>query len=250
MEEKENKNIEQPIEITIENSDNALNWLEKFLKLLKEYGPIKILVSTFMIGFICVFFYVVFNPTKIFEIYDDWADRNHQQLMELRMDMAPKIQTTVDKLTFKVGATRTMVLELHNGSTGNGGLPFTKCTATYEGLNIYAMPIAQEYQGINLSLMPFATYLFQNGYWCGNTDSMMEIDRALYYKMKARGANHFAACMVKGIEKPLAIIMVIFEGDLSPEHDCVDIREHMRHVAMELAVYIEIDKQTHLITDN
>ena len=36
--------------IVIENTDNVIGWLEKFLKLLKEYGPIKILVSAFLIA--------------------------------------------------------------------------------------------------------------------------------------------------------------------------------------------------------
>lgn len=246
-ENKDLKEKEQQIEISIENSDNAINWLEKFLKLLKEYGPFKIIASTFMIAFISVFFYVMFNPTTVFEVYDEWAKRKHDDLMSLRMDMAPKIQTAVDKLTFKVGATRTMVMELHNGSTGNGGLPFTKCTATYEGLNIYAAPLSQEFQDQNLSLIPFATHLFNVGYWCGNTEELLNIDRALYHKMKGLGTDHFAACLINGVEKPLAFMVICFEGPLSTEHDCKEIREHIRHVAMELAVYIEINNFTHLI---
>lgn len=240
---EENKEIKEKIEINIDTTDDAINWLERFLKMLKEYGPIKILLSALLIAVISVFFYFVFNPTKIFEVYDEWEKRRHDELMELRMDMAPKIQSTVDKLTYKVGATRTLVLELHNGSTGNGGLPFTKCTATYEGLNIYAMPISQDYQDQNLSLIPFATYLFSHGYWCGNTDDLIDIDRALYYKMKARGCDHFAACLINGVDKPLAFMLVSFEGELNSEHDCVEIREHIRHVAMEIAVYIEVSNR-------
>ena len=43
----ENKNLTEEKEtIVIENTSNVIGWLEKFLKLLKEYGPIKIIIST------------------------------------------------------------------------------------------------------------------------------------------------------------------------------------------------------------
>jgi hypothetical protein len=236
MEESNNNKIK----INIDTTDSALGWLERFLILLKEYGPFKIMVSAFMIAIISIFFYFMFNPTKIFEVYDEWKKRQHDDLMELRMQMAPKIQSTIDKLTLKVAATRTVVLELHNGSTGNGGLPFTKCTATYEGLNIGAMPVAGMYQEQNLSLIPFATYLFSRGYWCGNTEELLNIDRALYYKMKSNNCEHFAACVIKGVDAPLAFMIISFDELPTEQHNCEYVREFIRHAAMEIAVYIEV----------
>lgn len=231
----------EDIQIKIDNTDNAISWLERFLKLLKEYGPIKILLSAFLIAFISGFFYLAFNPTLFFEIYDEWKARQHDELMEKRMDTAPKIQSTIDKLTYKANATRCVVLELHNGSTGNGGLPFTKCTATYESLNISSKPVSQDYQEINLSLLPFATFLFEKGYWCGNTEELLDIDKTLYYKMKSNETEHFAACVIKGIDKPLAILIVSFDKLPDEAHKCEEIREYIRHVAMELGVFIEVN---------
>ena len=110
--------------------------------------------------------------------------------MELRMEMAPKIQTLTDKLTYKVGATRVVVLEMHNGNVGTGGLPFTKCSATYESLNIGVFPFSDQYQDQNMSLIPYATFLFKQGYWCGNISEIENIDRGLYYKMKMNDFQH------------------------------------------------------------
>lgn len=237
----ENKHLTEDKEtIVIENTNNVIGWLEKFLKLLKEYGPIKILISTFLIAFISIFFYFMFNPIKIFEVYDEWKERQHEALMELRMDMAPQIQSVVDKLTYKVGASRTLILEMHNGSVGNGGLPFTKCTATYEGLNINVYPVANQYQEQNLSLIPFATYLFKQGYWCGDTEELLEIDRALYYKMKGNETEHFAACVIEGVDQSLAFMIVSFDQMPDEQHDCEYIREYIRHAAMEVAVLLEV----------
>jgi len=242
---EENKNIEKET-IVIDNTDNVIGWLEKFLRLMKEYGPVKILFSALLISIITTFFYFVFNPTKVFELYDEWKARQHTELMDLRLQTAPKIQTLVDKLTFQVGASRTLVLEMHNGSTGTGGLPFTKCTATYEGLNIWTQSVASQYQEQNLSLIPFATHLFKQGYWCGDTEELLSLDRGLYYKMKSNNTEHFAACVIEGIDnKAIAFLIVSFDkvpGVEMTAHDCATVRENIRHVAMELAVLLEVSR--------
>ena len=172
------------------------------------------------------------------------------------MENAPKIQSVIDKLTFKVDASRCTILELHNGNTSTGGIPFTKCSATYESLNIGINPISHLYQDQNLSLIPFATFLFNKGYWCGNVDELMNIDRGLCYKLKSNGTEHIAACVIMGIDKPLAFMLISFDK-ADEQHDCEAVRENLRHVAMTLAVYFEVEqrindtpKKKHLFSKN
>lgn len=228
--------------IVIDNSDRVLGYLEKALKLVKEYGITRILTVSLLVALISGFFYVVFNPETIINIYDRWQTMKHNELMELRMQNAPKIQTLIDKLTFKVDASRTMILELHNGSDGAGGLPFTKCSATYESLNIGAHPVSSQYQNQNMSLIPFATFMFDAGYWCGDTEELLDIDRGLYHKMKSNNTEHFAACVIEGIDKPIALLIVSFNKVPTSDHDCNMVRENIRHIAMETAVYIEVER--------
>lgn len=242
--EQETLNKEK-IEINIDNTDSALGWLERILVLIKDYGPFKILGAALLISLVSSILYFTLNPTKLIEIYDEIKTEKHDKLMDLRMQMAPKIQSLTDKFTYGIGATRTVILELHNGNTGSSGLPFAKCSATYESLNIGKHPVAQQYQEVNLSLMPFAATLFSKGYWCGNTDEIEKIDRALFYKMKSNGTEHFASCVVEGIDnKPIAFIIVSFDDKLEemPTHDCILTRENLRHVSMELAVMLEIKR--------
>lgn len=249
MEEgKEVKNgieTKERIQISIDNTDSALNWLERLLALLKEYGPIKILLATLLITIVSGFLYFTLNFTKVFEIYDAWRARQHDDKIELRMELGPKIQSLTDKLTYSLGATRTVVLELHNGNSGSGGLPFTKCTATYESLNIGKHPVGQYYQDYNMSLVPFAHTLFKSGYWCGDLKSLETIDRALYYRMKSNGTEHFAACVIEGVDnKPIAILIVSYEKMMTDmdKHNCEETREQIRHIAMELAVVLEVSR--------
>lgn len=241
MAQKEQQEKKTPI--IINNTHDVLSFLEKGLKLVKEYGITRILTVSLLIAVLSTFFYFVFNPEKTFEIYSAWEKQRHNDLIELRMENAPKIQSQLDKLTYKINASRVMILEMHNGSEGNGGLPFTKCTATYEALNIGEHPISQFYQLQNMSLIPFTTYLFKHGYWCGNTDEIMDIDRGLCYKMKSNNTEHFAACVIEGIDKPLAFLIVSFKTKPDETHNCGYIRENIRHIAMEVAVYLEVENQ-------
>lgn len=233
---------EQREKLKITDTGLYLGWLESALNLVKQHGITKILIVTFLISLISTYFYIIFNPEAAFDAYDRWKQITHTELFDLRMENAPKIQNLIDKLTFKVDASRTMVLELHNGSDGVGGLPFTKCSATYESLNIGAHPVASQYQNQNMSLIPFATFIFDKGYWYGNTDELLQIDRALYHKMKSNNTEHFAACVIEGIDKPLAILIVSFEKIPDEAHNCDEIRENIRHIAMELSVFLEVEK--------
>ena len=227
--------------IVIDNTSNVIGWLERGLKLIKEYGIGRIVVGALLIAVLSIFFWFIFNPSSAFEIYDEWKKRQHDTLMELRLENAPKIQRAIENLTYKVDASRTVILELHNGTENVNGIPYTKCSATYEALNIGARPVASYYQSQNLSLMPFVTHLFEKGYWCGNIEELAEIDKALAFKMETNGTEHFTACVIEGIDKPLAIMIVSFDKKPNERHDCDANRENIRHIAMELSVIFEVE---------
>jgi hypothetical protein len=239
----QNEQQERKEPIIINNTNEVLGFLEKALKLVKEYGITRILTVALLTALLSSFFYFIFNPEKAFEIYDRWEKTRHNQLIELRMENAPKIQSMLDKLTYKVGASRTMILEMHNGTEGMGGLPFTKFTATYESLNLGVHPVSHLYQEQNMSLIPFANFLFDKGYWCGNVDDIIEIDKALYYKMKSNNTEHFAACVIEGIDKPLAFLIVSFDTSPDELHNCKEVRENIRHIALETAVFLEVEQR-------
>ena len=93
---EKNKTTQQDININIENTDDAIVWLERFLELLTKHGFWKILGATIGIAIVSVLLYFALNWNKAFELYDAWKARQHDDLMELRMEMAPKIQTLTD----------------------------------------------------------------------------------------------------------------------------------------------------------
>lgn len=222
--------------------DKGLSWLEKGLQIVDKYkfktifkGCAVVLIVAGLIGFIK-------NPTWLFEVYKEWEEKQHTEAMTLREQNDIKIHTLTEKLNYRVNSSRVMVCEFHNGIENTGGLPFRKMTATYEAINVGIHPIAEDYNGVNLSLIPFMSYMSTQGYWCGDTDDMEEIDRAFCYRLKASGINHFAACIIEGVDQPLALLIVAF-GDTYKDHQCSEVRENIRHCALELALLLELQRR-------
>lgn len=225
----------------LENTSKGLGFLEKALSMVEKYkmatifkGVVIVLIIAATVGFIN-------NPVWVFEKYEEWSKAQHNELLEKRMRNNEKLHLKAEQLLYRIKADRVMILELHNGLENAAGLPFSKCSATYEALNKGVRPIADQYQSVNLSLLPFATYLFQNGYFCGDVEQLAEIDRGLYYKMLSNETTHFAACVVEGVEKPLAFMFVSFKAT-DDKHKCEEVRENIRHITLETALLLELNK--------
>lgn len=222
--------------------DKGLGWLDKALEMIEKYkfktifkGILLVLIVAAVVGFIK-------NPTWVFEQYEIWKEKKHDVEMEIRNKNSEKINNLCQNLLYKTDASRVMLLEFHNGNTGEGGLPFAKMTATYEQIDYHVNPIAAQYQGVSLSLMPFVIKLLHQGYWCGDVNDVEEIDRALCYKMKSNNTSHFATCIIEGVDTPLGILIVSYD-ELPEGHDCQETRENIRHCALEFALLLELNNR-------
>lgn len=223
-----------------ENMNNGLGWLERCLKIIDGYkfktifkAIILIMAISFTVGFIN-------NPTYFFEKYKEWDTQKHKQALDTRMKNNTQIQLSIEKLLYKTNAKRVVLLELHNGITSNGNLPFAKCSATYEALNNNVAPVSDQYQNRNLTLMPFATELFKTHYFCGDTEELLKIDKGLYYQFKRNETEHFACSLVQGLETPLAILLVSFDDVNGTTHNCNEIHNIIHQTCLELALLCEI----------
>jgi hypothetical protein len=221
--------------------DKGLGWLDKALNIVDKYKFRTIFKAIIIILIVAATVGFINNPTYIFEKYKEWSDQQHKELLEKRMKNNEKLHLKAEQLLYRINADRVMILELHNGLENAAGLPFSKCSATYEALNIGVKPVADQYQSVNLSLMPFATFLFEKGYFCGNVEDLAQIDRGLYYKMMANETTHFAACVVEGVDNALAFVFVSFRAT-DDNHKCDEVRENIRHIALETALLLELNK--------
>jgi hypothetical protein len=230
---KENNNIE--------NTSTAIGWFERVLGMADKYRITTVLKSVFIILLIAGTVGFIKNPCWIFEKYQEWQDKQHIEKLAHRLEHNEKLHIMTEKLMYKVNADRVLLLELHNGNTGLGGFPFAKCSATYEALNDGIVPVAHQYQDLNLSLMPFASKLFDEGYWCGDTQDLKEIDKALCYRMLGNDTSHFAGIVIQGVDKPIAFLFVKFK-DIGDEHNCDEIKRIIQENAFQIALLLELNK--------
>lgn len=225
----------------IEDTTTALGWFERVLDMADKYRIQTVLKSVFIILLIAGTVGFIKNPTWIFEKYQEWQDEQHIEKLAHRLEHNEKLHIMTEKLMYKVNADRVLLLELHNGNTGLGGFPFAKCSATYEALNDGIVPVAHQYQDLNLSLMPFASKLFDEGYWCGDTQDLKEIDKALCYRMLGNDTSHFAGIVIQGVDKPIAFLFVKFK-DVADEHNCNEIKRIIEENAFQIALLLELNK--------
>lgn len=225
----------------IEKTEKGLNLLERALQIIDKYKITTVLKGVAIVLIIAATIGIISNPTWVFERYNEWQDKQHSERIEQRLKNNEKLHLKAEQLMYRVDANRVMILELHNGLENNVGLPFSKCSATYEALNIGTKPVADQYQSVNLSLMPFATFIFEEGYWCGNIEDLANIDRGLYYKMLSNEVKHFAACVIEGVDKPLALMFISYQ-EIPTNHSCEKVRENIRHIALEAALLLELSK--------
>jgi hypothetical protein len=226
-----------------EKIDKGLNWFDKALSIVDKYRFKTIFKAVAFILIVAATVGFIKNPTWIFEKYEEWKRKEHEYAMEQRFQNSEKIHVLSERLLHAIDADRVLVLELHNGLENANGLPFSKCSATYEALDLNVKPVSDQYQNVNLSLMPFVMTLFESGYWCGDVEEIKDIDKGLYYKLKSNGTEHFAACIIEGVNEPLAILFASFDKTLDEMgHDCNHVRENIRHVILEHALLLELNK--------
>ena len=225
-----------------EKINNGINWVEKTLQIVEKYKCFTILKAIGLILVIALLIAFLSNPTYVFEKYDEWREKQHTEKLTHRLQHNEKIHILTEKLLYRANADRVLLLELHNGVSNNSGLPFAKCTATYEALRECVAPVSHLYNELNLSLMPFATTLLNDGYWCGNTEELMDIDRALSYKMLGNETAHFCGKLIKGVDKPLAFLFVKFRS-VDSTHNCEEVKKIIDDTTLQISLLLELNNE-------
>lgn len=224
------------------NMENKLNIVEKALNIVEKYKITTIFKSLLIIVVVAGIFAFISNPTYIFEKYKEWSDDRHIEDIEYRLTNNEKIHLACEKLLLKTNADRVMLLEVHNSGSNLNGLPFVKASCIYESISDSIFPLSDYYQNIQLSLLPFSTMLFKEKYWCGDVDKLIDIDKNLYHKMKSNNAEHFASCVITGVEnKPLGFLFVSYQN--IPNHNCIAIKNIVKDTSNEIAIYLELNKK-------
>lgn len=219
--------------------DKPLSWLDKALNIVEKYKIKTILKAFGLILMIALLIAFINNPTYIFDKWQEIQEREHTEQIEWRMSNTIEIQKKLDRLMFTTEANRCVVMSLHNGLNDVNNIPYLRTSAIFETVN-NTYPISDEYQNCILSLIPFATTLYFDGYWCGDVEDLREIDKSLYHKLASNNCEHFCAVTIQGIEKPIGFIFLTYTD--FPEHNCDKVLKEVQKTALELSVLMEIQK--------
>lgn len=225
----------------IENTTQSIGLLEKVLQICDKYSVLQILKALAVLITVSVVLFIAFNPSRIFEMYDDYKERQHDEAMKQRTLYAPQIQTALDQLRINTKADRVLFLEYHNGTVSTGGLPFKFASAAFESLSDDIYPVASQYEDVNLTLLPFASYIHKHSYHCGNIELLKDIDKSLMYRMMSNNVEHLAITEVRGVKEPLGILVLTYTHPI--EHNCDEIRAQMDRTAIDIAVKLELKKK-------
>lgn len=225
----------------IDNTSQSIGLLEKVLQLCEKYSILQILKALAVLIIISVVLFFTFNPSRIFEMYDDYKERQHDEAMKQRTLYAPQIQTALDQLRVNTKADRVLFLEYHNGTVSTGGLPFKFASAAFESLADDVYPVAAQYADVNLTLLPFASYIHKQNYHCGDVGLLKDIDKSLMYRMMSNNVEHLAITEVRGVKEPLGILALTYTHPI--EHSCDEIREQMQRTSLDIAVKLELKKK-------
>lgn len=226
-----------------EKIDNGINWLERVLNIISTHKITTIFKAFVIMFMIALTVFVITNPTYLFDKYTQYIQDIHDDKINNRIINNEKINLLLEKLFYQVYADDILLLEYHNGNKNIGGLPFIKASAIFEVIGDDMYPIASQYQDLQLSLLPFVYKLNKDGYWCGNTDDLEEIDRGLYFKLKSNGIEHFGACIVHGVDTELGILFVSYKNKPTDNHNCNEIKKKIKHTSLELSVLLELQKR-------
>ena len=129
--------INETPQAEVQDSGKVIGWLDKLLALEQRYGVAKILVGIIMLFFMITLTTVAFNPTIIVNAIEKVQQKAHNEGMQKRLAADPIIRSNLAELRLALGASRTFVLETHNGGTNLTNLPFLYIDMTYEDLVEY-----------------------------------------------------------------------------------------------------------------
>lgn len=209
-----------------ENIDKNMSFLQKLLNLQKKYGffdIIKSLILLLITGYV-VFF--TLNPTYLLDKIEKFKVDKDNVAISKRVQSDKDVRLILEKLLESTDADRAWLIEFHNGSSNIAtGLPFLYGSMRIETTRDSILNIEDDYSDFSLSRYPLTYKLMQEGYFYGSVDSIINIDKRLYYKMKSNNVNEFAALTLYDNDSPIGVIGLSF---------CMSDTMNLRKVGREI----------------
>lgn len=218
--------------------NNYLSWLHDMLKLIDQYGFVKLFKALFALLISSYFIYLTFNPEIIIEKYVKYKTEQHDNAIAFRIKNDAQIRMHLKDLLMETGSDRAFIIELHNGTNNNSGLPFYYGDMTYEEVNNGISHIDEDYRDFSLQRFPFFSQLFNDGSWYGHVDSLNKYDPKLGLRLRSNGSCEIGVVVMYGREKEIGFIGISFTSKCG-EHNETQMKKIIRKYCQRIAPYLD-----------
>lgn len=219
--------MSEEIKVT-EVTEEAMTKFEKVLKLLRKYGPFRMIGAVIFFVFFSLMTYIAVNPEIVFKKYDEYITEVHQRSMDYRMKTSPLIRSYLNQLAMETGAERAYILEFHNGKSNPSGLQWQFGDLTF--INDGTDDISDEIQNVALSRYSFVNIVHDDGYWYGSIDDLLGLDERFYKRMRLNEGQYYFFQMIYGRSgKEIGILGITFmdkENVPDKEHTMREVHKY------------------------
>lgn len=227
--------------------ENFLQWIEKILIFLKDYGFVNIIKSCIVIILFAFTMAIAFNPketvSNIIELVHVIEDENHANSSEIRKHINPIINELLDNSIRDIGCDRAFIMEGHNGKANGGGLGFYYVDMTYERCRktLLDQSIYWQYKDMPTSIFPFFNYLDKRRYFYGDLNSLSQIDSKLAQMINANGTNFLVTVEIPGKNSVDQFIGVLgYSFEVSPNLTQEQIKDYMLEVRRRVQILLSL----------
>lgn len=218
------------------NSGNVIGWLERLLRLKKDYGLGNIITAIMLLFITVIMGVVAFKPSVIVEEVQKIQSEQHQRAVDKRIKADPEIREAMRDLRAELNADRVFIVEAHNGGSNLTNLPFLYVDMTYESVRSDEPQLEDEYKNVRLQRYGFCTFLYQNNYWYGSVADMSEIDPVFSYRVQGDGVNYFGILVIYGQYNLIGAVGI--EYTTSEPMDQNTVRVIMHRYASKFAILL------------
>lgn|SRR5574344_1395048 len=146
--------------------------------------------------------------------------KKHDQLIQYRMEIGPKISNILKDIIIELDASRTCVVEMHNGTNNLSDIPFLYGDMAYEEIDSDLDYSMDEFKNVNLVKYKFIDNHYADGCWIGTREEIEKEDPRFAYALASYGAEYVASIVLQGAERPLGFLLVFFNSTQNlPSHD-------------------------------
>lgn len=169
---------------------SGLSWIGTILQWIKDYGIWGIIKACVVLVFMSLVLRLVYNPTIIFDKYNEYIKEKHQIELEERTKYDQKLKNLLPVFLYKYRADRVWVIQYHNGTMDwlHGTMRFELCRDKIPS-------IKAQYDDFNLTWLDLPYYLRDNEMFIGDMSEVKKIDKMMWIQLE-KNCVEYLACIV------------------------------------------------------